>query len=57
MARTLKQKEAHKRWLRKNPEYAIYRLRVWIGREKDPAKLAWAKLELKQWLKVFKNKK
>lgn len=50
MTRTQKQKETHKRYLRKHPEYAIYRLRVWIGKEKDPAKLALAKMHLKRLL-------
>jgi len=57
MAKTLAQKEKHKRYLRKHPEYAIFRLRKWIGAEKDPAKLAKAKGLLKQWLENKKHKK
>jgi len=57
MGKTVAQREKHKRYLRKHPEYAIYRLRVWISREKDPEKLAWAKWELEQWLKILFNKK
>ena len=43
-------KAYHKRWLKKNPEYQIFRLRRWIGKEKDPEKLALAKMHLKRFL-------
>jgi len=50
MAKTQKQRECHKRWLRKHPEFAIHQLEVWIGKEKDPEKLALAKMHLKRFL-------
>jgi len=40
----------HKRWLKKNPEVQIFRLHRWIGKEKDPEKLALAKMHLKRFL-------
>ena len=43
-------KAHHKRWLKKNPEYQIFRLRRWIGKEKDPGKLVLAKIHLKRFL-------
>jgi len=56
MAKTQAQREKHKRYLRKHPEYAIFRLRKWISVEKDPAKLALAKVLLKMWLKRINSK-
>ena len=50
MVKTQKQRECHKRWLRRHPESAIHQLEVWIGKEKDPEKLALAKIHLKRFL-------
>ncbi|GAH99818.1 unnamed protein product [marine sediment metagenome] len=57
MTRIQKQREYHKRWLRKRPEYAIYRLRLWIEKEKNPRELARAQMHLKRYLDREKNKK
>jgi len=43
-------KANHKRWLKKNPELQIFKLHRWIGKEKDPEKLALAKMHLKRFL-------
>ena len=56
MAKTAVHYERRKRYLRNHLEQTIYRVRLWISREKDPEELARAKWELGQWLEVFKNK-
>jgi len=56
MANKAKIKRCHKRWLKKHPEYQIFQLRRWIGKEKDPEKLALAKMHLKRFLDREKQK-
>jgi len=50
MSNKAKTKRHHKRWLKKHPEYQIFRLRRWIGKEKDPRELVIAKIHLKRFL-------
>lgn len=56
MTSKAKTKRDHKRWLKKKPEVQIFRLRRWIGKEKDPEKLVQARMHLKRFLDREKNK-
>jgi elongation factor P--beta-lysine ligase len=49
-------KAKHKRWLQKNPEYVVKRLKRWIDKEKNPVELKRAKFILKKYLDKFPEK-
>lgn len=55
MPKTKAQKERHKRWFKKHPEYVIKRLKKWIDKEKNPIELARAKEILKRHLTEEKS--
>lgn len=54
--RTQAQRDKHKRWLRKHPDYVLARLKKWVEKEKDPKEKERAEKILERFLKYHAGK-